>query len=356
MDICDLNGFFGCEVLQLSNGIPAIHQKVVAVAQASMDPHYQIHDANASSFVNMQQPENYPNDVVQRALVTTLESVKAVVANLSDFWNRHDTVWCTQNVLEPLLLEMNGEQNFNASIAPATFWLMARLQLSIALLSPSTVHIPLSATSIFTLEYMSAEKSENVFQYAHNAVALCINATIFSRGDEDRWLQKQYGLNRVELWETLVAGFDRWYKYRPQDFQSIIELYPRDGISSEDGFPTMVFSSGAAVLANQLYHTGMILLLQNKPRFVNRPYSQSSSMSTLWHVHRICGISLSNDRWDNWDPSLIASLLVAAKSVTHESQHKAILGTLENVQRVTGWNFGYHVEQLALEWQQVNER
>ncbi|KAF1967934.1 hypothetical protein BU23DRAFT_481955, partial [Bimuria novae-zelandiae CBS 107.79] len=114
-------------------------------------------------------------------------------------------------------------------------------------------------------------------------------------------------------------------------------------------FPTLVFSSGAAALANQLYHTGMLLLLQHKPRFMDRPHSQSPSGSTLWHVHRVCGIALSNDRWDYWDPSLVASLLVAAKTVTHESQHKAILDTLENVQRLTGWNIAYHVDQLALE-------
>lgn len=356
MDICDMNGGFGCEVLQLSNDVPELQQKIMAVAQASIDPRYQVQNLHAGTLAATQRQGDSSNDTIQGALITALESVKAVIADLSNFWHQQDSMWCTRIVLEPLLVELNGEPDRGGSIAPAVFWLMARLQLSIALLSPSAVHIPLPTTSISACEYTMTENSGNMFQYTQNAVALCIEATVFSRGDEERWLQKQYGLNRVQLWETLAAGFDRWYKYRPQEFQPVIELYPRDGVTSEDGFPTMVFSSGAAVLANQLYHTGMILLLQNKPRFVNRSHSQSSSMSTLWHVHRVCGISLSNDRWDNWDPSLIASLLVAAKSLTHESQHKAILGALENIQRMTGWNISYHVDQLALEWQQVNGR
>lgn len=232
-------------------------------------------------------------------------------------------------------------------------WLTQPTELSGALLDPSTVRTPLPATSISAWDYISAGNAERVFRYAHDVVALCIDATIFSRGDEDRWLQQQYGLDRVELWRTLVAGFDRWYKHRPQDFQPIVELYPKDGVTSEHGFPTLVFSSGGTTLANQLYHTGMLLLLQNKPRFINRPNSQSPSMSVLWHAHRVCGISLSNDRWDCWDPSLVASLLVAAKTVTHQSQHKAILDTLERIQKITGWNISYHVEELVLEWQQA---
>jgi hypothetical protein len=206
-------------------------------------------------------------------------------------------------------------------------------------MSHATVRIPLPTASISAWDYVSAGDAERVSRYAHDAVALCIDATVFSRGDEDRWLQQQYGISRVELWKTLVAGFERWYKHRPHDFQPIIELYPRDAPIPEDGFPTLVFSSGATALANQLYHTGMLLLLQNKPRFMDRPHSQSPSMSALWHAHRVCGISLSNDRWDCWDPSLVASFLVAAKTVTHQSQH--------NLGQVGKRSATYRMEHLA---------
>lgn len=228
------------------------------------------------------------------------------------------------------------------------------VDLSVALMCHSVVRIPLPTASTTTFDHISAGDAEHVARYAHDAVALCIDAITFSREDEDTWLELHYKLNRVELWKALVAGLEHWYKHRPLEFQPIIELYPRDAPTPEDGFPTLLFSSGAGILANQLYHTGMLLLLQNKPRFMDRPQTQYPSMSALWHAHRVCGICFHNDRWDCWDPSLIASFLVAARTVTHHSQHKAVLSNLKNVQQLTGWNIAKHVERLAVEWQQAN--
>ncbi|KAL5394034.1 hypothetical protein PMIN02_005356 [Paraphaeosphaeria minitans] len=355
MDICDMKQCFGCELLQLSQTSSALQLGVLALAEASIGTRQQFQGLSGNMLTRMQQLEDPPGDQVHAALLEVFGRVKAVVTNLSGFWNDQNNVRATQHVLESLLLKINQDPSGkNGPLAPATFWLIAKLQLSVALMGHGIVRIPLPTASISASEYISAGDAERVARYAHDAVALCIDATVFSRGDEDQWLQQQYGLNRVELWKTLVAGFERWYKHRPLDFQPIIELYPRDAPTSEDGFPTLVFSSGATVLANQLYHTGMLLLLQNKPRFMDRPHSQSQSMSALWHTHRVCGIALSNDRWDCWEPSLIASFLVAAKTVTHQSQHKTILSTLENVQQLTGWNISQHVEQLAVEWQQAN--
>ncbi|PVH98825.1 hypothetical protein DM02DRAFT_508348, partial [Periconia macrospinosa] len=115
-------------------------------------------------------------------------------------------------------------------------------------------------------------------------------------------------------------------------------------------FPTLVFSNAAAVLANQLYHTSMLLLLQRKPRFVTQVQPNSPDFSLLWQSHRICGIAVNNDRWDCWDPCLVASFLVAAKTATHQSQHNIILSTLANIQEFTGWNVAHHVESLKHEW------
>lgn len=220
-------------------------------------------------------------------------------------------------------------------------------------MNSSAIRIPLPSASISATGLVTRDHADQVFQYATEAVSLCADAISFCNGEDEGWLQQRYGLNRVDLWKTLVAGFDHWYNHRPPDFQPVIELYPRDGRRSEDEYPTIIFSSGATTLANQLYHTGMLLLLQNKPRFVDRPQFHSSTMSLLWQTHRICGIGVNNDRVDCWDPSLVASLLVAARSATHRSQHTVILNTLENVQRLTGWNISRHVEELQHEWQQA---
>jgi hypothetical protein len=191
---------------------------------------------------------------------------------------------------------------------------------------------------------------DSIAQYAYDAIALCVDSAMFALGDDDRWLQHRYGLNRVEVWKALVQGFAHWYMHRPQAFQPIIELYPKDGVLTENDYPTIVFTSGAALLANQLYHTGMLLLLQNRPRFANKPSLNSPSMSTLWHAHRICGIAIQNDRSGWWDPCLVASVIVAGRTATHVSQHSAIISTLQSVQRLTGWSIDPCVDQLKNEW------
>lgn len=188
-------------------------------------------------------------------------------------------------------------------------------------------------------------------QYAYESIALCVESAMFAQGDDDRWLQQRYGLNRVDMWKALVHAFAHWYMHRSQAFQPIIELYPRDGVLADDDYPTLVFTSGAALLANQLYHTEMLLLLQNRPRFVDKPSQNSPSMSTLWHAHRICGIAVQNDRPGWWDPCLVASLVVAGRTATHASQHNAVISTLESVQRLTGWITDPCIDQLRSEWQ-----
>lgn len=200
-------------------------------------------------------------------------------------------------------------------------------------------------------EQFGVHKAEELMaQRAYDAIALCVDSAMFAQGDDDRWLQQRYGLNRVEIWKALIQGFAHWYMHRSQAFQPIIELYPKDGVLSDDDYPTIVFTSGAALLANQLYHTGMLLLLQNKPRFADKPSQSSSSMSVLWHVHRICGIAIQNDRPGWWDPCLVASLIIAGRTATHASQHNAILHTLQFVQRLTGWTLDPCVDQLTNEW------
>lgn len=208
---------------------------------------------------------------------------------------------------------------------------------------------------VLTAEAGSVGTGDSTARCAYDAIALCVDTTMFAQGDDDRWLQQRYELNRVEVWKSLVQRFAHWYIHRSQAFQPIIELYPRDGVLTEDDYPTIVFTSGAALLANQLYHTGMLLLLQSRPRFAEKPSQNSPSMSTLWHAHRICGIAIQNDRPGWWDPCLVASLIVAGRTATHASQHNAIVRTLETVQRLTGWILEPLVEQLRTEWQLADD-
>jgi hypothetical protein len=186
--------------------------------------------------------------------------------------------------------------------------------------------------------------------YTQKAIALCGDAAMYVQGDDDQWLQQRYDLNRAEIWQTLIDDLDVWFEQRPQEFLPIIELYPKDGVQIDNEFPCIVFTSGAALLANQLYHCGMMLLLQKRPRFPAKCGSGSAFLSTLWHIHRICGIAIQNEESSTWDPCLLASFLVAARSITHSGQQAAIVDTLKRVQRLTGWDVSCHVDEVQNEW------
>jgi len=183
---------------------------------------------------------------------------------------------------------------------------------------------------------------------AQDVIALCVDAVLYAHGDEDGWLQQRYGMNRLDIFDALFQGLSYWYQHQPQDFQPIVESYTKDGVQSVTDFPTIIYTSGTALLANQLYSTAMLLLLQNKPRFTGRRESTSSSMSIVWHAHRICGIAMQNESKATWDPCLVASSMVAARTVTHQSQHAAIITTLERVQSLTGYTF--NADRLRHEW------
>ncbi|KAB8221424.1 hypothetical protein BDV33DRAFT_190411 [Aspergillus novoparasiticus] len=76
----------------------------------------------------------------------------------------------------------------------------------------------------------------------------------------------------------------------------------------------------------------------------------SPVLSPLWHAYRICGIALNNDTREGWDPCLLASLLLAAKHMTHESQQQEILQGFNHIREITGWDTGEYLSHLREEW------
>lgn len=222
-----------------------------------------------------------------------------------------------------------------------------KTELSCAIVAIQPIQLPLPFLASNALQTIA---HNDIVQHNRIAIALCSEAVMFSHEDDSQHLQQRYGLSRLDVWKTLIHAFGAWFKHRPLEYQPLIELYSKDGIRSEHDFPTIAFTSGAALLANVLYHLGMLLLLQNKPRIHGRTGSNSSAMSTLWHSHRICGIAIQNDQPTTWDPTLIASLIVAARTLTHRDQQAIIVQTLQNVQKLTKWNITRSIEDLTGEW------
>jgi hypothetical protein len=213
-----------------------------------------------------------------------------------------------------------------------------------ALINELPTSIPLHLPEMTNAPWHKTDSAMHIFQCANTPLFLCLRAMKFCWGDP----ADRIGLagDMVSTWRDIVDQLNAWYSQRPQEFLSMVEIEMAD-----DGFPLILFTSGAAVFGNQLYHTAMFLLLRHKPRTVMLPSRhRSSTMSTLWHARRICGIALNNDRRECWDMSLVASLLVAARTMTHEAQHHVLLAGLDKVERLTGWGLSVIRDILQGEW------
>lgn len=359
LDICDSSQPFGVALLTKLHTTIGLRSSVLRLAAIYSNMVWSIESIDAVATT----PATVTNEsdawtTTGEAMVDVLNILSEVLPDLATFWSSENSARNRECLLERL-------QNLKSShLTRCACWLLIRLGkrhfLGNTCHSSAYVSAELSRALIMGIDHITlpfsttypqqAESVSSAAQYTYDMIALCVEAVMFVQGDGDRTLQHRYGLSRVEVWTTLIQRLAHWYKHRSQAFQPIIELYRMDGLGTENDYPTIVFTSGAALLANQLYHTGMLLLLQNRPRFGHSSSQNSPSMSTLWHAHRICGIAIQNDRPGWWDPCLVASLIIAGRTATHPSQHNAILQTLESVQLLTGWAISPYLEQMKIEW------
>jgi hypothetical protein len=221
---------------------------------------------------------------------------------------------------------------------------MTILDLATALLGESGLPDLPPTRGPFPTPWHKSHLARDTFKYANEPLFLCAQALNFSYGELVDFATPPG--NRVAGWLSLVDDLNTWYTRRTNEFQSILEV---DG--PEDDIPTIMFTNGAGVFANQLYHTAMLLLLLHKPRTARLPSARrTSTMSLLWNIRRICGIALNNNLRSNWDPSLVASLVVAAKRMTHEVQHKTILDGLDRIGSLTSWDIDLCKARLLSAW------
>lgn len=207
----------------------------------------------------------------------------------------------------------------------------------------------LHSNILSSLLQSSSQRASNMGHiecYAHETIALCAEVLEFSFGDQDaaRSFDTEPPKPRAVRWNSIVNKLNDWYSNRPPNFHSVIELNDR-----KNPFPIIYFTNGTAVFANQLYHTAMMLILAHKPKTVQLEQRRTPSLSQLWHAHRICSISINNNRCECWDPCLLASFYAAARQMTHESQHREILHGFEHIGTL-GWPVNSFMDQLKQGW------
>lgn len=162
------------------------------------------------------------------------------------------------------------------------------------------------------------------------------------------------GASRVARWKQLLGKLWTWQADRPPELQPLVEVEGREAT-----FPTVTFPSGAGISSNTLYHTAMLLLLDNQPQSISpltkwdgKPeLDAAAQFPPLWHARRVCGIALNSDPEHTrcWDPCMIAAFWVAARRMTHPSQQNDILACLDRVKRAD-WHIDGLVQRLRDEW------
>lgn len=218
--------------------------------------------------------------------------------------------------------------------------------------------MPLPSLPIPSLALLCRTEStpERVGHYAQVLLWLCGKALLTYHQESST-----HQVPGADSWLQLFEELNQWHYLRPQEFQPMVELSNDGGaedhalgLNPGSEFPMLLFTNGAGALCSQLYHTAMLFMIECKPRtaaLLNQSHPQYSPvLSPIWHAQRVCGIALNNDRRECWDPCLLASFLVAARHMTHESQQVEIVHGFDRIQALTGWGVGEYLTQLREEW------
>ncbi|KAJ5448488.1 hypothetical protein N7445_003309 [Penicillium cf. griseofulvum] len=329
LDICDLGQSFGIQGLQLAMVSSAIWNSIIDLSRTSFHQLHPPKPPREGRKTFLRRPDlDMQVDITHVGLISAIDQVKDCISNISAMWD-DERQW--DDDLTRALSSHAAGRDINSAI----YWLFFRLDLATALATDGDMRMPLPPSfPYYTEGDLVADPFEMVFFYAYRPLWLCARAIQFvpnGEGSPDQPL--------LHRWIHVVEELQQWYRERPRDFQPMVELELDDQLAGpERSFPVVLFANGAGLFGNQLYHTAMLILLHNRPRTARIANLHSVTMSPLWHAQRICSIALHNDRRECWDPCLLASFLVAACRMTHESQHGEIVRGFDRIRTVTGWN------------------
>jgi hypothetical protein len=119
-------------------------------------------------------------------------------------------------------------------------------------------------------------------------------------------------------------------------------------INEHYAFPRILFAHWAAISSNQLYHTASVLLLaaNTKPR---SSLNTSSTSTIMWHVKRICGISMTNPH-EGCLNNAIQPLWIAGRFLSHSSEQTLVVKTIRHIEALTGWTSTWRIRDLERTW------
>ncbi|KAI0816214.1 hypothetical protein GGR55DRAFT_685860 [Xylaria sp. FL0064] len=161
--------------------------------------------------------------------------------------------------------------------------------------------------------------------------------------------------SRIDTWKRLLNGLHAWYSSRPSSLAPLMEIE-----NTEDTFPTIIFTSGAGISSSILYHTAMLLLLDNDSELLSvdeqakEAGMHADNTSPHWHANRIWGTAINSEpeHTKSWDPATIAALSFAVRRITHGPQQDHIITFLDRL-KIAGWHVDDLTDRLRSELRRV---
>ncbi|PTU17595.1 hypothetical protein P175DRAFT_0512309 [Aspergillus ochraceoroseus IBT 24754] len=351
LDICDLKHAFGIAALQMAVHSERLLSVLLALSKICIYKRSRdfqmIHSDDFGGSHTPELPSDRQSlalhaDFTETLLVRVFQELHYLVSDVSHAWRNING--SDYGPLQSLV-----DTAYGLDIDSAVYWMFFRLDLGKALANNTPIRIQLPSVTIPSLSLLcrTDDAPERVAHYTQALLWMCGKALII--GHRESIPPQRHQL--TDTWLNVFEELNQWRHSRPQEFYPMVELNGEDpNLNPGSQFPLLLFTNGAAALCNQLYHTAMLLLLECKPRttLLNNPHSPV--LSSLWHAQRVCGIALNNDRRECWDPCLLASFLVAARYMTHESQQQEIVEGFDRIQEITGWGIGEYLTQLREEW------
>lgn len=181
--------------------------------------------------------------------------------------------------------------------------------------------------------------------YANFAVYLCAKTCeLISDRNKYTELGAENGCDAQQFqsrWSRLWDQLSKWSLNRP------LEMQPVESTNTTP-FPHIFFAHWAAISSNQLYHTSCVLLLNADPR-QKAILAQASTTSIMWHVKRICGISLANPH-EGCLNNAIQPLWIAGRLLSHSSEQALVVKTIRHIEVLTGWTATWRIRDLESTW------
>lgn len=334
LDICDPDQTFGLVVPRLAMQSNRICSSLMSLSM-SLELGMDVLDMTIDA-----APLRLANPLLDEFVAETLDKTRQFATSLPYDWQRlvpHD-ISCLMDALQ------------KRNVWKQAGCLRLRLVLASALASGKSVNLDPSIQ--YSSPSINSTSSNDVCDSTLHLFILCARSTNLCINPASHQI---LGQSPAQAWQSLAQSLQVWYDTRCQSFQPILDIDLPTSTSNESTaelFPTIVFSTSAATLANSIYHTSMVLLLRHKPRTL--PALPSAS-SLLWHARRVCGIALGNTNKAHWDPCLFSALFVAASVMTYVPQQAKVVQCLEDAGVQGGWRAlaGWFIGELHKVWTPV---